>query len=186
MVEGEKRSRPTDGAREGGTREPMAVPRARNPVVGPPERDNGLPGLLGSLGEHLLRHAPEDLVILVRAEMERRELQAYANGWRDAADQYEPALEQARRIAQTRRLRLVGRTPGQAAVIPFPQDEQHEPESADAERGAPGGAPEGVSGGRTEPVGEPVTPGLVAKSRTSKVPTIPPLPAHRRKRREQP
>ncbi|MEU2182278.1 hypothetical protein [Streptomyces thermolilacinus] len=97
-------------------------PRARGPVPGLPEPAEGLPDLLATLGRYLETHPPGEVAVVLREEMARREFQAYASGWRDAADQYEPVLEEARRIAQTRRLRLVGRTPGQAAVIPFPRD----------------------------------------------------------------
>ncbi|MFD7086556.1 hypothetical protein ACFV94_01820 [Streptomyces sp. NPDC059896] len=97
--------------------------RAGGPLIPPP---GDLRALLDSLGRSLEDHAPEELVVLLREEIERRELRAYASGWRDAADQYESALEQARAAARAGRLRLVGRTPGQAAVIPFPQERPHE------------------------------------------------------------
>ncbi|RYJ25056.1 translation initiation factor IF-2 [Streptomyces sp. L-9-10] len=93
--------------------------RAGGPLLPPP---GDLRALLDSLGRSLEDHAPEELVVLLREEIERRELRAYASGWRDAAEQYEPALEQSRAAARTGRLRLVGRTPGQAAVIPFPHE----------------------------------------------------------------
>ncbi|MGR8008940.1 hypothetical protein [Streptomyces hypolithicus] len=132
--------------------------------------------------------------------MDRRELLAYASGWRDAADQYEPALEQARRIAQTRRLRLVGRTPGQAAVIPFPQDSTPEPQAQSADSGSeePALAPESgsasVTRGRDGAAGSPGTAdppasagtGLVAKNRNSRAPAIPRLAMHRPGRRDRP
>ncbi|MEV5447190.1 hypothetical protein AB0N23_32345, partial [Streptomyces sp. NPDC052644] len=111
-------------------------PRARGPVPGLPEPAEDLPDLLATLGRYLETHPPGEVAVVLREEMARREFQAYASGWRDAADQYEPVLEEARRIAQTRRLRLVGRTPGQAAVIPFPRDEVRLQGGTDAE-GAP-------------------------------------------------
>ncbi|MFD7116399.1 hypothetical protein ACFWAA_04940 [Streptomyces sp. NPDC059922] len=78
---------------------------------------------------------PRSSSYLLREEIERRELRAYASGWRDAADQYESALEQARAAARAGRLRLVGRTPGQAAVIPFPQERpQESPQKSPRER----------------------------------------------------
>ncbi|MFE4913232.1 hypothetical protein ACFRCX_17050 [Streptomyces sp. NPDC056652] len=97
--------------------------RAGGPLIPPP---GDLRALLDSLGRSLEDHAPEELVVLLREEIERRELRAYASGWRDAADQYESALKQARAAARAGRLRLVGRTPGQAAVIPFPQERPQE------------------------------------------------------------
>ncbi|GGZ16332.1 hypothetical protein [Streptomyces poonensis] len=66
-----------------------------------------------------------------------------------------------------RRLRLVGRTPGQAAVIPFPQDDR------DGDRHDRAGDGHGA---------EPPRPVLDAKSRKSRVPTIPRLPSRRRDR----
>ncbi|MEV3992057.1 hypothetical protein AB0J57_24400 [Streptomyces sp. NPDC049837] len=168
MVEGEGCSRPTGDPRDDET----AGTRARGPVRGLPEPAGDLPALLAALGQYLEGHAPEDVVILLREELARREFQAYVNGWRDAADQYEPVLEEARRIAQTRRLRLVGRTPGQAAVIPFPQGDgvagTDEPGTEAAERPARRGStrpvPPGASGGgeprdRPGPAEPPAAPG---------------------------
>ncbi|MFE2295138.1 hypothetical protein [Streptomyces sp. NPDC059452] len=167
--------------------------------AGPPD---GFSDLLATLGAYLENHPPADVAVLLRAELERREFRAYANGWRDAADQYEPALEQARRIAQNRRLRLVGRTPGQAAVIPFPQDAPVATEGAPnrsapgpveaaeaAEAGEPaegaGPGPDGVpehhpdTSAPAPPRSAPPGPGLVAKNRNSRAPTIPRLAVHR-------
>lgn len=200
MVESEERSRSAGGSHGEEPPAPRGVPKARNPAPGPPEPPEGLPALLGTLGEYLEHHPPEDVAILLRAEMERREFRAYASGWRDAADQYEPALEQARRIAQTRRLRLVGRTPGQAAVIPFPQDSSAEgsgePPASRTEE--PGPSPSRGSAGRgpakagddTPGAADPAAPapspgsGLVAKNRNSRAPTIPRLTTHRPARRD--
>ncbi|MFF8830633.1 hypothetical protein [Streptomyces sp. NPDC015131] len=142
MVEGEGRSRRTgdpDDGEAGGT-------AARGPVRGLPEPAADLPALLAALGRHLEGHGPEEIVILLREELARREFQAYVSGWRDAADQYEPVLEEARRIAQTRRLRLVGRTPGQAAVIPFPYGSQGGARSPAANPAATDEAPARDSG----------------------------------------
>ncbi|MFJ8649121.1 hypothetical protein ACIRNI_23740 [Streptomyces sp. NPDC093546] len=120
MVEGEGCSRPTGDPCDD---EAGPTKAGRGPVRGLPEPADDLPALLATLGRYLEGHAPDEVVVLLREELARREFQAYVNGWRDAADEYEPVLEEARRIAQSRRLRLVGRTPGQAAVIPFPQGE---------------------------------------------------------------
>ncbi|WP_336319437.1 hypothetical protein [Streptomyces lavendofoliae] len=144
MVEGEGCSRPTGDPRES---EPEA-PGARGPGPGLPEPAADLPALFATLGRHLEGHAPEEVVVLLREELARREFEAYVNGWRDAADQYEPVLEEARRIAQARRLRLVGRTPGQAAVIPFPHGD-----GRDAAGGDPGDATPGQDGPRPAPDG---------------------------------
>ncbi|XQE81588.1 hypothetical protein ACN24L_25280 [Streptomyces microflavus] len=75
--------------------------------------------------------------MLLRAELERRELRAYSHGWRDAAAHFEPAVEVAR-TANLRTLRLVGRTPGRAAVIPFRQEDRAgEPRDAEHVDGFP-------------------------------------------------
>ncbi|MFD7284916.1 hypothetical protein [Streptomyces sp. NPDC059863] len=142
--------------------------------------------------------------MLLREEIERRELRAYASGWRDAAEEYESALEQARATARSGRLRLVGRTPGQAAVIPFPQEAPQEAPQGDAQedpvRDHPGvrdgGEPAPMADPRTDPRAdprtaeprpptEPVKPAFVRKRRSSKVPTIPTLTPPRRTRRDR-
>ncbi|MEE1751724.1 hypothetical protein [Streptomyces sp. SP18CS02] len=99
----------------------------------PPLPPDDVPGLLGLLGRLLERHGPGEIALLLRDELDRREVRAYADGWRDAAAHYAAALEEAR-LARARTLRLVGRTPGQAAVIPFPQDRQ---DGDDPVRGGP-------------------------------------------------
>ncbi|WP_369377034.1 hypothetical protein [Streptomyces sp. cg36] len=227
----------------------------------PPPPDD-LPGLLASLGVQLERHSADELVVLVREELERRELRAYAAGWRDAAAQYQRALDETASAARARSLRRGGRRPGQGEVIPLRRDprtpgapapgdafedgreadtdapapqrartperattpgetrtpgEARTPETAGAaeparttqpdpvpapEPGpgpgpaapspppwpesavAAGPAPGGGSGAaaRTTPGAEAQNPGLVRKSRRSRVPTIPPLPAPRRDR----
>ncbi|MFF9632716.1 hypothetical protein [Streptomyces fradiae] len=81
----------------------------------------GLPGLLGLLGRLLEGHAPDEIALLLREELERREFKAYADGWRDAALHFTPLVEEAR-AARGRPLRLVDRTRGRGSVIPFPRD----------------------------------------------------------------
>ncbi|MGX1883531.1 hypothetical protein [Streptomyces sp. NPDC055287] len=71
MVEGDERSRPPGDSSRPGAGPPPPKPR-------PLPHD--LPGLLASLGEYLEGHGPEELVVLLRTEIERRELRAYANG----------------------------------------------------------------------------------------------------------
>ncbi|MEV6476231.1 hypothetical protein [Streptomyces sp. NPDC051657] len=174
--------------------------------------------LLAELGVLLDAHEPHEVVVLLRAELERRELRAYSHGWRDAADHFEPAVEAAR-AASLRTLRLVGRARGRAAVIPFRSEGRNgEPHEAgrggglppDGERrgdGVPdGGRSDGEelrrdrpptdrsptdrppadrhSGSAPRPSRPPRTgggpePALVPKSRNSRVPTIPTLPASR-------
>ncbi|WP_299532187.1 hypothetical protein [uncultured Streptomyces sp.] len=113
MVEGEKGSRQANGPSE-------AVPRQRRSAVGGAEGDEAMPSgdlarLLAAVGILLGGHAPGDLVVLPREDVERREFAAYGKGWRDAMAQYD---EVAARVGS---LPAEGgdRTPGQAAVIPF-------------------------------------------------------------------
>lgn len=136
-VAGTERTRPCPPDRRRRTRPPGEVPGGRGAGPEPTEPPDGLSALLAALGAHLERHSPAGVAVLLRSELERREFLAYANGWRDAADRDEPAPEQARRIAGSRRLRLVGSTPGRPAVIPFRQDA---PASA-ADEGAPAATP---------------------------------------------
>ncbi|GAA1521627.1 hypothetical protein GCM10009730_31670 [Streptomyces albidochromogenes] len=204
MVEGDGRSRPP-----GDSPRPGAGPQPPKPRPLPQD----LPGLLASLGEYLEGHGPEELVVLLRTEIERRELRAYAHGWRDAAEEYDRALGHADRA---RRLSLVSRAPGRAAVIPFPQDGedgedaeegragQEEPDGRDAtERDTAAHPAETPAAGPPPPppAEEPAAPDpapvrdapasrrttratLVPKSRSSKVPTIPRLRAARLSSRE--
>lgn len=112
--------------------------------------------------------------MLLREEMERRELRAYSSGWRDAAAQYEPVLQEAR-AAGGRTLRLVSRASGQAAVIPLRRqtggtaDRAGEGEAADERTGPAAGGGRGGTGPAAS------APALVPKSRSSRVPTIPRL-----------
>ncbi|WP_434595016.1 hypothetical protein [Streptomyces sp. A5-4] len=198
-AKGKERSRPPGGPRERDKGAPTfrGAPHPRNAVRAPPEPPDELPDLLATLGEYLRDHPPEDVAILLRAELEQREFRAYANGWQDAADEYEPALEQARRATQARRLRLVGHTPGQAALIPFPQDppgrqdptpvRKDDDVTADTE---PVAEAAHVEADRKTPTPEATPtehrPGLVVKNGNSRVPTIPRLPAHRPVRRDRP
>ncbi|MFE7568282.1 hypothetical protein ACFU76_15185 [Streptomyces sp. NPDC057539] len=192
-AEGDERHRPSlptakdDGVRVGG------------PLLPPP---GDLRALLDSLGRSLEDHEPAELVVLLREEIERRELRAYASGWRDAAEQYESALEQARATARSGRLRLVGRTPGQAAVIPFPQEGPQEAPQGDTQedpaRDHPGGRdgvdPAPMAAPRTDPRADPRTAEPRADPRTAepradprtaepRPPTEPVKPAFVRKRR---
>lgn len=148
-----------------------ASPAAGAPGDLPPLPDD-LPGLLASLGVHLERHSAEELVVLLREELERRELRAYAAGWRDAAAQYQRALDEAASAARARSLRRVARRPGRGEVIPL-----RPPLPPD-----PGEAATAPDGPEPPPEAPPGTPGLVPKSPHSKVPTIPRLAAPRRER----
>lgn len=61
------------------------------------EQAPDLPHLIARLSELVLRlgHEPEDLVILPRAELDRRESAAYSAGWADVVDEQLPAVRQA-------------------------------------------------------------------------------------------
>ncbi|MGV9312278.1 hypothetical protein ACWDR0_08770 [Streptomyces sp. NPDC003691] len=161
---------------------PSAPPSSRLP--GTPSGGD-LPELLALVGRLLEAHSPDDIAVLLREELDRREIEAYATGWRDAAAEYGPALAEA--LAAARPLRLVDRTPGQAAVIPFPQDARDAPgpgpgsgdaaEVGGAERESPrgrsrrarrtgggtadrdGGEAEAPATGRDEGTGYPDEPG---------------------------
>ncbi|MFG3406322.1 hypothetical protein [Streptomyces sp. NPDC048142] len=145
MVEREGCSRTAGDAPE-----PPAGPSA--PRAGTPSPET-YTALLAELGALLDSHEPHEVVVLLRAELERRELRAYSHGWRDAAAHYEPAVEAAR-AASRRTLRLVGaaRTPGRAAVIPFRQEGRggdfREPEGGAGEEGAARGGATRVAGPR--------------------------------------
>ncbi|MDT0610118.1 hypothetical protein [Streptomyces lancefieldiae] len=175
----------------------------RRPPAGPDGRDHdtippGAPGpddyagLLATLGHYLDRHSPDEVMVLLRAEMDRRETAAYASGWRDAAACYEPALAEAR-AASGRTPRPVRRTPGQAVVIPLRREG---PEAAgrgagDARgNGGDGRDPDARAGSAGRPAQEnprqdrqPATtpPALVPKSPSSRAPTIPRLRTNRRR-----
>lgn len=113
MVEGEKGSRQANGSSE-------AVSRQRRPVPDAGEGEEMPPGdlarLLAAVGVLLGSHAAADLVVVPREELERREFAAYGHGWRDAAAQYHQLAEWVVGLPVTD---ADGRTPGQAAVIPF-------------------------------------------------------------------
>ncbi|MFS0696584.1 hypothetical protein [Streptomyces nitrosporeus] len=185
--------------------ESAPVARASAPPPGDPEdTPDGLPGLLAALGRLLESHAPEEVLVLVREELERRELRAYSSGWQDAAAHYEPALEEAR-AARGRALRLVRGVPGQAAVIPLRRydgpdnpgagpdggpddgpDAGPDPGPGDGGRAGDGAGGRGAAAGPAAPRGRTdrpsgTAPALVPKSRSSRVPTIPRLrpPARR-------
>ncbi|XMN07086.1 hypothetical protein ACK8N7_14035 [Streptomyces griseobrunneus] len=222
MVEREERPRSTAGDPVPPSGPGDAVPLTGPGGSGTPPAGAPAPETyaapLAELGALLDAHEPHEVVVLLRAELDRRELRAYSHGWRDAAAHFEPAVEAAR-TANLRTLRLVGRTPGRAGVIPFRQEDRGaEPRDADHEDDLPDGAgrPDAdrhIEGSRGEsrpekgeprrdrphadrphadrrpgpPTGPPrpartgtgPEPALVPKSRNSRVPTIPTLPAPR-------
>ncbi|MFE5732371.1 hypothetical protein ACFQ7A_15865 [Streptomyces sp. NPDC056528] len=144
MTEGEERSLPSDGGDDvtdgvagdatGGDPGPASHEERPRGEDGPGEVPSGdVPGLLSLLGGLLEDHTPDEIAVLLREEIERREFDAYASGWRDAAARFEPAPEDAR-PTRARPLRLVEHASGQAAVIPFPQKR---PTAADQAANAP-------------------------------------------------
>ncbi|WP_328318859.1 hypothetical protein [Streptomyces sp. NBC_00388] len=121
MVEGEKGSRHANGSSGGAPRQRRPAAPAAGEDAGQPPGD--LAQLLASVGALLGSHAAEDLVVLVREELERREFVAYGRGWRDAAAQYHQSAEGADAV---RAGEAGDRVPGQAAVIPFRRRERYE------------------------------------------------------------
>ncbi|MFF1439687.1 hypothetical protein [Streptomyces sp. NPDC058295] len=61
------------------------------------EQASDLPHLIARVSELvlLLGHAPDDLVVLPRSELDRRELAAYSAGWADVVDEQLPAIRRA-------------------------------------------------------------------------------------------
>lgn len=61
------------------------------------EQASDLPHLIARVSELVLRlgQRPEDLVVLPRAELDRRELAAYSAGWADVVDERLPAVRDA-------------------------------------------------------------------------------------------
>ncbi|MER6332779.1 hypothetical protein ABT298_26350 [Streptomyces sp. NPDC001034] len=150
------------------------------------EQAPDLPHLIARVSELVLSlgHAPEDLVVIPRAELDRRELAAYSAGWADVVDEELPAVRQAyeQRItaaylqgqedARTgRRPRRARRTEGEGGggeVIPLPYvrllvppDELTRVEQrGERERTVAGGAPApGAAGENAADDPEPATEG---------------------------
>ncbi|MFD9431338.1 hypothetical protein [Streptomyces sp. NPDC060002] len=61
------------------------------------EQASDLPHLIARVSELvlLLGHEPDDLVVLPRSELDRRELAAYSAGWADVVDEQLPAIRRA-------------------------------------------------------------------------------------------
>ncbi|MFF5633861.1 hypothetical protein [Streptomyces sp. NPDC012825] len=143
MTEGKERSLPSDGGDDvadgvagdatGGDPGPASHEERPRDEDGPEVLSGDVPGLLSLLGGLLEDHTPDEIAVLLREEIERREFDAYASGWRDAAARFEPAPKDAR-PTRARPLRLVEHASGQAAVIPFPQKR---PTAADQAANAP-------------------------------------------------
>ncbi|MGW6202703.1 hypothetical protein ACWF9B_03520 [Streptomyces sp. NPDC055089] len=112
--------------------------------------------LLAAVGVLLGSHSADELVVLPREELERREFAAYGQGWRDAAAQYLQRAEWADGLPAAD---AGDRTPGQAAVIPFRRRATHGAQDA-AQRGGAGPAGPTRPGGPLEPAppGGPLEP----------------------------
>ncbi|MFB7112974.1 hypothetical protein [Streptomyces sp. NPDC056291] len=102
------------------------------------EQAPDLPHLIARVSELVLRlgYAPDELVILPRGELDRRELSAYSAGWADVVDEQLPGIrrayeeritaaylqgqEDARTGRQPHRARLAEAGRGSGEVIPLP------------------------------------------------------------------
>lgn len=89
------------------------------------------------MGALLEGHAADDLVVMLREELERREFAAYGRGWRDAAAQYHQLVDLVGRVEAGE---PGGRVPGQAAVIPFRRRERYDRPEYPQPRPRPGGS----------------------------------------------
>ncbi|MGD9485034.1 hypothetical protein WDH52_17555 [Streptomyces sp. TRM70308] len=137
--------------------------------------DRDLRALLTTLDALAEEHSPADLVILTRAELERREFRAYAGGWQDAEETLRPLVDDAR-AAGARRLRLIASESGPADVLTFPFQPDEGAEADPASEGDDTGGG-GRPGGRARAADGPRSPGphFERKRRRSRAPTIPPL-----------
>jgi hypothetical protein len=148
----------------------------------------GLPWLMARLGRLLERFGPDGVVVMSGEEYDRAQAAMYAAGWQDAAEEYTPRIAAARWegwLGRWRPLRVM-EEPGE--VIDFPAGQRAEGSAAGPQDPAAGGPGAGGSGagsgtgaapanGRARG-GTPVPrPFLSPKSRRSKSPTIPRLPA---------
>ncbi|MFG3031089.1 hypothetical protein ACGFZJ_21525 [Streptomyces sp. NPDC048253] len=97
-------SRPRAGARWGSGDEGKAYgvdgdasDVRREHVIDWLEQASDLPHLIARVSELvlLLGHEPDDLVVLPRSELDRRELAAYSAGWADVVDEQLPAIRRA-------------------------------------------------------------------------------------------
>ncbi|MEU9555080.1 hypothetical protein [Streptomyces fumanus] len=94
---------------------------------GTDQRPGDLARLLAAVGALLERYEPGELEIVAREERERAEFEAYGQGWRDAVTQYRSLIELATAVGGLGDGTGSGRTPGQAAVIPFRRRERTPP-----------------------------------------------------------
>ncbi|MER6705859.1 hypothetical protein [Streptomyces fumanus] len=98
-----------------------------DPQDGTDQRPGDLARLLAAVGALLERYEPGELEIVAREERERAEFEAYGQGWRDAVTQYRSLIELATAVGGLGDGTGSGRTPGQAAVIPFRRRERTPP-----------------------------------------------------------
>ncbi|MFD1828589.1 hypothetical protein ACFSJS_02775 [Streptomyces desertarenae] len=153
----------------------------------PEEYERTLAELLASLDALADRYSPADLVVLPRAEVERREFRAYASGWQDAEEALRRAAEEAGR-SPAERFRPPPDT-GPADILTFPLHRAGRagppgvpaPRTPDAAEPADGSGGEGPGGGRRPEArdaagAERREPVFDLKPRRSRAPTIPRLP----------
>ncbi|MEU4653081.1 hypothetical protein AB0G32_03865 [Streptomyces sp. NPDC023723] len=129
--------------------------------------------LLAEVGALLEQYEPGELEVVPRDARERAEFDAYGQGWRDAAAQYRSLID----LVTAAAVPGSGRTPGQAAVIPFRRRERPDRAGQGMRRERAGGDP---GGGRTEKQGtssgrddEGTRPGTPAEPGTLPVPAGP-------------
>ncbi|MBY8878070.1 hypothetical protein [Actinacidiphila acidipaludis] len=87
--------------------------------------EDELPRLMARLGQLIALHGPAGVVAMARTEAERRELNAYAAGWQDAAAEFTPRVAAARRDGWLGRWRPLRVLNGPGDVIPFPVARQY-------------------------------------------------------------
>ncbi|MEV7089049.1 hypothetical protein AB0O07_24700 [Streptomyces sp. NPDC093085] len=206
MAEGERKTRQRRAGRRGrGVADrvvkPSGPPAPQTPPLAPDEPAQApLSAEFPEPGEAEPREAGpgEGLLVVSREELERREIKAYADGWRDALATFESARRRTDAWPGPPRLRLVHRRATDPAPAPAPApglgprlDPDPTPDPApdsipDVPPG-PGPGPDPVpvtesplsppsppSPPRPAPT-DPATPGLVPKNPSSRVPTIPRL-----------
>ncbi|MGP2435672.1 hypothetical protein [Streptomyces sp. JW3] len=122
MVEGEQGSRPAKGS-------------------------STLVRLLAEVGALLEHYEPGELEVVPRDARERAEFEAYGQGWRDAVAQYRSFIE----LATVAGVPGGGRTPGQAAVIPFRRRERPDRAGRPGAVGGRGQTGDDFRGGTEEP-----------------------------------
>ncbi|MCT2592725.1 hypothetical protein LHJ74_22895 [Streptomyces sp. N2-109] len=128
--------------------------------------DDDLMALLSRVDSLAEAHPPDELVVLTKEELQRREFQAYAAGWQDAEEARLEEADQQRSpdtvtpsaAASARsRMRLVPPDAAPADVLTFPMDRVNTPPPATASpppSSSPGTAVTSATAAASEPNGE--------------------------------